>query len=381
MKILLMGYTHSVYIRDYIRFVLNDSCIEVTLVDNGSAAPDFYDFYRQSGVRLVHVPFSTPILGRIPKIRVLWYEYRLRRALKKNGPYDVIHLHFVSPEKFRYIRGLIKPGTQLVASFWGSDIYRQATKSLWKLQKHLDSCSSITLSGERMLHTFQKIFGSRYNRVVRQVYFGVTIFKAIDEAIKTLGKYQSKVQLGINPESIVVAIGYNRMEAQQHDKVLEVLGGIPEEVLKKITLVLPFTYGECTDDYETKVLTLLHDLPSANLVVRGFQTADRVAVIRLATDIYINAQTTDAFSASVQEYLYAGALLLNPVWLEYYELKGWGIYYQEYQNFCDLPVLLEKVVREGLPDLHENAKVLESKTSWSAVRQSWLDIYQQKNTL
>ena len=226
-----------------------------------------------------------------------------------------------------------------------------------------------------MLRTFREIFGNRYDEVIRPVFWGIGNLEVIDKAKKNLSKHQSKVQLDITPDSLVVAIGYNRMATQQHDKVLEALGSVPKDILKKLTLVLPFTYGSCADDYETKVITLLKKLSSANLIVRDFQTADQVAVLRLATDVYINAQTTDAFSASIQEYLYAGALLLNPVWLKYEELKDWGVYYQEYQQFSDLPDLLEKVIQDGLPDLHGNANILKNKTSWSATRQAWLDTY------
>ena len=66
---------------------------------------------------------------------------------------------------------------------------------------------------------------------------------------------------------------------------------------------------------------------------------------------------------------------LNPVWLKYDELNDWNAYYQEYQQFSDLPNLIEKVIQNGLPDLQNNASIIMSKTSWEAVRQGWLDIY------
>ena len=117
MKVLLLGYTQSLFIKEYIHNVLSEACWDITLFDNGTASAEYYDFYRSRGVRLISVPMLTPVLGRIPKIRVLWYEYRLRQAIEKNGPYDVIHIHFVSPEKFRYIRDLIGSDTRLIASF------------------------------------------------------------------------------------------------------------------------------------------------------------------------------------------------------------------------------------------------------------------------
>ena len=61
------------------------------------------------------------------------------------------------------------------------------------------------------------------------------------------------------------------------------------------------------DDYETKVLA--PKVSSANLIVRDFQTADQVAVLRLATDTYINAQTT--MPSQRQFKCLYGALLLN----------------------------------------------------------------------
>jgi hypothetical protein len=315
------------------------------------------------------------LIGRIPKIRALWYKYRLRRAVKSYGPYDVIHIHYVGSERLRYAMSAIRPETRLVVSFWGSDIYRQNLNHLLRLRKYLNVCTVITLATKRMLRTFRDVYGEQYEQKIRPVLFGISTLETIDETRKILNKQRIKEQLGIDPGSLVVSVGYSRSEAQQHDKVLEVLSGMPETQLKKITFLLPLTYGNCSADYEGKLLALLDNIPSEKLLVRGFQTTEQIARLRLATDIYINAQTTDAFSASVQEYLYAGALLLNPVWLKYDELNDWNAYYQEYQQFSDLPNLIEKVIQNGLPDLQNNASIIMSKTSWEAVRQGWLDIY------
>lgn len=356
--------------------MLDDPIFEIVLFDNGQASKEYYAYYQSRGVQLLQLALHTPVLGRIPKVRVFWYEHRMRNAIKDLGPFDVIHLHFVSHEKFRYLPSSISKKARLIASFWGSDIYRRSRSKLMQLKRNLASCSVITLSGKRMFNTFRGYYGSIFDHMLKPVFFGIKAFDEIDTVKEKWNKRQCKEYFGVHTSSFVVSIGYNRMETQQHDKVLEELVRLPKELLEKVTLIMPFTYGECSKEYEMRVLSLLEQLQVPFIIIQGFQTDERIAMLRIATDIYINAQVTDAFSASVQQYLYAGALLLNPVWLQYDELNDWGIWYQEYQDFAELPALLWKELQNEPREFMENANILQSKTSWLSVQHSWLDTYQ-----
>src|SRR5690606_14831681 len=106
--------------------------------------------------------------------------------------------------KFRYVKGLANAKTHLVASFWGSDIYRKSRKDILKLSKHLGKCSVITLSGERMIRTFNEVFGNRFDRKIQPVFFGTSALDAIEDAKENLSKIGCKELLGIDPKTLTV---------------------------------------------------------------------------------------------------------------------------------------------------------------------------------
>ena len=55
-------------------------------------------------------------------------------------------------------------------------------------------------------------------------------------------------------------------------------------------------------------------------LLRQLLDEEKMAKLRCISDIMLHAQPTDAFSASVQECLYCGAIVFNGAWLVYNEL-------------------------------------------------------------
>lgn len=65
-------------------------------------------------------------------------------------------------------------------------------------------------------------------------------------------------------------------------------------------------------------------------------------MLRLSADVFILAIRTDAFSASMQEYLYAGACVLKGAWLGYPQLEDMGIELESFRDFADIPALVAR---------------------------------------
>jgi hypothetical protein len=103
------------------------------------------------------------------------------------------------------------------------------------------------------------------------------------------------------------------------------------------------------------------------------------ATLRVVTDIAINIQITDLLSASLQEHLYAGNILLAGEWLPYQIFDEHSIFYIKisYQN------MLEKLSYciDNLDMLKEKTKANHDKiknlSSWKTVTPSWVKIYNE----
>ena len=99
-------------------------------------------------------------------------------------------------------------------------------------------------------------------------------------------------------------------------------------------------------------------------------------MLRLSADAFVLAIKTDAFSASMQEYLYAGACVLKGAWLGYPQLTDMGISLSEFTDFSEIPALLSQIMDGRLAGLTDEQRALFPQLySWDAVRESWLALY------
>jgi hypothetical protein len=98
---------------------------------------------------------------------------------------------------------------------------------------------------------------------------------------------------------------------------------------------------------------------------------DQIARLRLATDIFINAQMSDGLSASVLEALYAGAILLNASWLSYREYLEWGLSLLSFSRFEDIPKLVTSVFSKAGKEESPSRAVLREKMSWNQCQEAW----------
>ncbi len=128
----------------------------------------------------------------------------------------------------------------------------------------------------------------------------------------------------------------------------------------------------------------LKDIECGYKIFTEFMDDTETMKLRTVTDLFIHAQRTDALSASVQEYLFAKKLLLNPSWIEYQEFKKMGIYYWEYHEFDELPKLLKKYVAFGLQEdqkmrLKGNQELIAAYSSWESSSEEWKKLYTMGN--
>lgn len=130
------------------------------------------------------------------------------------------------------------------------------------------------------------------------------------------------------------------------------------------------TYGS-TEKYITQVEVAAKEAGVKFIIFKEYMQHEIIAQLRLATDIFINAQTSDGLSGSVLETLYAGALLLNASWLHYVEYDIWGLKYSTFSRFEDLPGLLADVMHVPFVRRQENREILAGTMSWDQCKNAW----------
>lgn len=372
MKLLIIGNADSIWIKNYIEHVLlgQGYNIYVTLRRKSS----FLEFYNLNKVNVIGMKRIIPLINRIPyaqaAINFIYIYLRLYRER-----FNVIHIHYMGLDNIALFKLLKRNAEISVGSFHGSDLYRASERCHRKTEKSFNYLDYITLSTKRMHKKFFQVYTNNYDSKIRKTLFGISGFNDISLLTETVTKTDCKKLFNINDSKTVISIGYNATRAQQHEKVLKSLISVSKEIWKDVCFVLPMTYGNEDNDYIKSIRALLDKLGCEYQLITNFLSDIDIAKLRIATDIFIHAQTTDAFAASVQEYLYSGAIVINPKWILYEELCDLGIEYIEYSEFDELPGIIEQLLDSELKICESNREKLESLTSWASVKDNWLALY------
>lgn len=372
MKVLIIGGAGSIWMCEYIKQIHYTNHDDVTLTSFDILPNNLKQEYSKFNVREENLGKSHGIKGKIIKTANL-----LKLAfLSRDEKYDIIEIH-CPPNNFQTQVFCVATriiGCRLMLVFWGSDILRIDERKARRLEKLVKNADIINISTQEMKRRFEYFYGKKYENKLRAAKFGSLAFDKISEMKSTLSKKQCKVALGLNPEKTVIAIGYNGRKAQQHKKVLEELENLNKN--EKENLILYFHMVECENkDYHDEVKEMLQALNIEYVMDDCEHTLEEISYIRMATDIFIHAQLTDALSSSIRECLYSEAILINPSWIKYSEYDEIGVEYIEYSDFNEIPQLIRKIIdRQISVSTSKNAKLLWEKYSWEAVRSDWMRI-------
>lgn len=279
----------------------------------------------------VNIPFHLKILSKIIslpifKIKGLVYKIfnRKNMIIKLAKDYDIIDFHVLHRQYDDIIFKLIN--TKIVKlTIWGSDFYRADNIRREQQRPIYQKCDRIQILTSSMKSDFLNYYKD-FEDKIDVVNFGVSQFDVIDKVEKTIFSKSKKNQKYFNKRLIVC--GYNGIEAQQHNLIIDAINNLDQITQEKIFLVFPMTYGG-DKKYKFELESRLKKTGIPFKILKTHLSKEEVALLRLESDIVINIQLTDAFSASLQEHLYAENLLLVGDWLPYSILDDNHIYYKK----------------------------------------------------
>ena len=280
----------------------------------------------------------------------------LRAALNffeiiKHKKFDYVHVQSVW--KFVLLQAKFAAGknTKCYASFWGSDLLRQTEKYLKSEEMYLRNYELISADGYTLKNAYERIY-HKLNVKFEMIPYGVSLISYIDKYSSDVNACKKKFDFPLNKK--IVAIGYNAIKQQQHDKVMDALKNIADK------------------DYVPNLIKKIENSGFEYKIIKDYLSMDDLAKLRIATDIFINAQTTDAFANSFIENVYTKSIIINAKWLHYPELDMFPLYVNEFSDFNEIPSLLEKRIDDE--KLEWNKKCIENRT-WENCRKQWAKAY------
>jgi len=329
-------------------------------------------------VEIVERKRTIPLIKHIPLLRAMEDIVQNKKNLKEYGSADLIHVHYASRLNIFLLPFFKKSGTRTIVTYWGSDLLRRGKRYVKSLRPFLAYADIITFNSMELIALFNQMFRNKFAGKIVNVKFGISMFEYINENEDQESIRDAKEKIHLPQDKIIVVCGHTRAKEHRQLEVLKQIQTMDQSLLQGLCIVFPMTYGSADEKYEQELEALSKKLPCPVHFYREYMSEEDIARLRRVTDIFIHAQKTDAFSATLQEFLYAGSLVLNGSWLKYPDLRTAGIEYFEFDDIRDIPAKLQTVILqfEALKNaMKANRKKIHQLSAWETVADEWLKLY------
>ncbi len=317
---------------------------------------------------------------KIPKVRgFIILKFRTKILSFLSAKYDIIDIHFFSPLYDDVIKNLKKRGNAVKITIWGSDFYRVDKERREKQRKIYPLVNAIQIETRQIGEDFLAVYPEFYEKI-RYAHFGIRQFEIIDDLSMDRDVAVYKTEMQLPGDKIILVCGFNGSSGHQHSVIFEAIEKLPAEIKAQIFLLIPLTYG-ATQPYIETVRLKAESLHMPYKLISSSMTLPEVCKLRLASDIAITIQKTDALSAAIQEQLYAGGMLIAGDWLPYQILSENGIFFIQTSLASLTEVISQSIANLATLKLHspENKTRTAALSSWNTAIKDWLAIYNEIN--
>lgn len=385
-KLLVIGDTNSVWNKYYLlQFV--DEGFELSMMPVSMLIDTAKEFYDKHRINLLDYSQKDKMLYRKENKNILekiYLGFKIYLHLLLNRDYDIVCLQYVDVFILQFMKFLFKNHSKLIVSYWGGDLLDVPRGVISKMEGLVKQASYVTFDNADLEEKFNLEFEGMNlpRRVVMLPLPTIDLIEKVRNDFNQHGKKNIEIDGKIiDLSKVVISIGYNAKMQQQHLKVIEQINRLPGEMKSNIVLVIQMTYAyaDSSNEYINKVKNEAISTGTECVFFERFLSEEDVVKIRLATDIYINAQTIDAFSGSVCEYLYADTILVNAQWLHYKEFDQYPFSFLEFQSFDEIPKILTDVIDKNNKkiDFEVNRKLVWDLRSMNMCSENWKQVFSE----
>lgn len=379
-RVLIIGDVNSVFVRDFIWEMKMDSSLQIDVLtlsgkyENINVA--FDNLYLLSRGRLRSAS-NFWLCGKLEGLRLL---VMMARLLNDMDEYDVVHIHYLDPF-YSFLANLIKrKAKRIFVSVWGSDFYRMSKKNRVRQKRILRHADVITFANDDLANEFSVYHNGIYDERIVICRFGLKPLEFIRD-YRDRNAFASEIPVflkkhNVDPNKFYITCGYNGVPAQQHKEIIEQICLLGESYLRDIVFLFPMTYGDAK--YMAEIAEILARTNLNYRIFSKFMGPEEVAILRKVTNIMLHVQTTDQFSGSMQETLYAGNLVINGRWLPYDNLRQRGVFFLEVDRISELNSVIRYAIgnyQELLEKCKDNEQIIWDMSSWESNGKRWRDLY------
>ena len=378
-KVFIIGNSNSIWTREYVRNIHADGKNQIFITAYDPLTEEAASDYKEMGVTVVNLFSKNRVLNKVSKTFKL-AKFCLIDCKKYGIDYVDIQSppHSIQATFLYYFLKNVK--ADIIIEFWGSDIMRVSSEGAKRMHPLFSIASYVNVSTKEIRDSFKAHYGDEFDSRFVAAKFGSLAFGEIKKLKEKDDKKLCKARFGLDENKLTVAIGHNGNMEQQHVAVLNELKTLREDLKEKIELMIHLGYG-VPGGYADEVKKAAEECGISFIILEELYDLKNIAKLRVATDIIVHAQTTDALSGSIRECLYAGGVLLNPSWISYEEFDRLGIEYVKYDDFDEIASYIEKLIIGDIGmDIGHNIEALGEAFSWDAVKKDWMMIFNERTS-
>lgn len=306
----------------------------------------------------------------------------LRKQFKKFSRYhryDIVNVQYPHYYMAAAMPYLHKMSNNIVITPWGSDILRvDGFRAKILFNGVLSKCDYITTAidgnvGKRIL---ERLPNSR-NKFYFQAWGSETIDYIVHHISET-DTAAAKERFGLKGK-YVITCGYNAFRAQNHDKIIDAIVQKRPQLPDNLKLLFPVSYGAHDKDrYVAELKKKCQDEQLDALFLEEYMSVEDVFLLRMATDMFIHAQNTDAGCASLQEYVLCDKKIVHGSWIRYPMLEVYSpLCYHTASDFSVLgDIIVDAYHAEPIKFSQEAIDYITSN-GWEVRRKDWNDMFEK----
>ena len=359
-RVLLIGDANGYFRVDYARNLNNDK-YDMDILSFRKCNPENAVYYNK-------VIECTRKPGNILNTLRFFLDYY--KCLKSLDSYDAIHIHSVKLYHSLFAGVLKKKCRVLATTIYGSDIYRVGKITRFLLRRLFNKSNHISVATEEVKSDFVRFFGKKNMDKIKVAPFGLTQLAHIDRIRNNRTALMK--ELNIPEGKKIVTIGYNATPQQHQMEIIDLVSKDP--VCKELFYVIPLSYGN--DELKKKVKKHFEESGLPGVCFCDFWPGEEISKLRVISDIMIQVQDTDAFSASMAEYLYAGNIIITGSWLPYDSISK---YINTVSALNEIPELVHKILdsfEEYKQKSTDSVQYLYDNYSWEQLKRRWFALYE-----
>lgn len=320
----------------------------------------------------VKLPFFATLMN-------IMYLYWALFRLFCSGRYDIVDIHFAKPFIKYALPVLRRITNNVIFTPWGSDVLRvEDEKSLKNMQKIYSYAKYVTTGKDTVVG---KCVVSKLNvspdKMVK-LGWGGEFFDYAQENLSKITTEDAKARFGLNGK-YVITCGYNMQQAQRHEEIIDAVCEVKNQLPSNLTLLFLFTYAR--NDKQIKYKEMLVERCKSQgldfVVIEDFLDLNDLLKLRVATDIFVHVQTSDAGSRCVAEYILCNKKVVHGAWMKY-------AYLENHQPSCmflvesrdQLGKAIVNACRTKIGNLQNDVRAAIMERSWNSKMTLWNNFFE-----